>query len=127
MLYFILAISALALGEVIIAAFMIVGIARLCDYQKDQKITNDLISILAGSIAENKNGIKQIKKDLCTNYGIQPEKTTIIREDRQHGNYICESCIYSPPSSLSGKPCSACDPDDPLTSCYQGKGDEESA
>lgn len=31
----------------------------------------------------------------------------------------CESCIYYPPSSFGGKPCSTCNPEDPICSCYQ--------
>lgn len=124
MLYFVLAISILALCEVITVAFVIVGMAKISDCQKDQKNTNDILAILAGNIAENRNSIKKINKDLCTNYGIQPENIKIIHEDRKHCNYICESCVYGPPSSSDGKPCSACDPDDPLMNCYQSKGDE---
>ncbi len=32
--------------------------------------------------------------------------------------WICESCIYYPPSSFGGKPCSYCWPDDPFMNCY---------
>lgn len=32
--------------------------------------------------------------------------------------WICESCIYYPPSSCDGKPCTMCDTDDPLLNCY---------
>lgn len=35
--------------------------------------------------------------------------------------WICETCVNYPPSSLSGKPCCTCDPDDPLLNCYQRK------
>lgn len=37
--------------------------------------------------------------------------------------WICETCIYYPPSACDGKPCCACDTSDPLTSCYQKKRD----
>ena len=29
----------------------------------------------------------------------------------------CADCVHYPPSSTDGKPCCACDPDDPLMSC----------
>lgn len=32
--------------------------------------------------------------------------------------WICESCVYYPPSSCDGKPCCMCDTDDPLLNCY---------
>lgn len=32
--------------------------------------------------------------------------------------YECENCIYYPPSSLDGKPCCMCGPNDPLLYCY---------
>lgn len=32
--------------------------------------------------------------------------------------WICESCIYYPPSSCDGKPCCVCDPADPALNCY---------
>lgn len=35
----------------------------------------------------------------------------------------CSDCRWSPPSSGDGKPCCACDPDDPLLNCYQRKED----
>ena len=31
----------------------------------------------------------------------------------------CADCRWSPPSSGDGKPCCACDPDDPLMNCYE--------
>lgn len=37
----------------------------------------------------------------------------------------CATCVYWPPSSFGGKPCSICNPDDPLTSCYQERADKE--
>ena len=36
-------------------------------------------------------------------------------------DWICESCVHYPPSSCDGKPCCACDPDDPMLNCYQKK------
>lgn len=39
--------------------------------------------------------------------------------------WICESCRYYPPSSCDGKPCSFCDPDNPLMSSYSKRDDEE--
>lgn len=33
--------------------------------------------------------------------------------------WICETCIYFPPSSCDGKPCCMCEPDDPIFSCYR--------
>ena len=35
--------------------------------------------------------------------------------------WVCESCIYDPPSSTDGKPCTKCNPDDPFWSCYSEK------
>lgn len=32
--------------------------------------------------------------------------------------WICESCVYYPPSSCDGKPCCMCDTDDPTLNCY---------
>lgn len=29
-------------------------------------------------------------------------------------DWICESCGFFPPSSSDGKPCTFCDPDDPI-------------
>ena len=40
---------------------------------------------------------------------------------RKNPDWICESCIYYPPSSCDGKPCCLCDPDDPMLNCYQEK------
>lgn len=38
---------------------------------------------------------------------------------------ICEDCIYYPPSSLDGKPCSYCDTDSEWLNCFvQKEGDE---
>jgi len=36
-------------------------------------------------------------------------------------DWICETCIYNPPSSLDGKPCGMCEPNDPTLNCYQEK------
>lgn len=38
-------------------------------------------------------------------------------------DWICESCIYYPPSACDGKPCTMCDTSDPLTSCYEERKD----
>ena len=35
----------------------------------------------------------------------------------------CADCRWSPPSSGDGKPCCACDPDDPLMNCYERSDD----
>ncbi len=32
--------------------------------------------------------------------------------------YICESCIYYPPSSCDGKPCTMCDPNNVYLNCH---------
>lgn len=32
--------------------------------------------------------------------------------------WICETCIHYPPSSLNGRPCAMCDPDEPMLNCY---------
>lgn len=37
--------------------------------------------------------------------------------------WICESCVYYPPSSSDGKPCCMCDPENPLLNCYRRKED----
>lgn len=37
--------------------------------------------------------------------------------------WTCEKCKHYPPSSCDGKPCSICDPDDPLLNCYTEKED----
>ena len=36
------------------------------------------------------------------------------KSTRKNSDWICESCIYYPPSSCDGKPCCVCDPDEPL-------------
>lgn len=36
----------------------------------------------------------------------------------------CETCIYYPPSSCDGKPCTMCDPSDIYTDCYEEKETE---
>lgn len=36
-------------------------------------------------------------------------------------SWICEDCIHYPPSSGDGKPCCACNADDPFMSCYDKK------
>lgn len=33
----------------------------------------------------------------------------------------CDSCIYEPPSSLDGKPCSMCDTNDPILNMHTNK------
>lgn len=43
---------------------------------------------------------------------------------RKNPDWICESCIYYPPSSCDGKPCCMCDPDDPMLNCYERKENE---
>lgn len=40
---------------------------------------------------------------------------------RNNSDWICESCVNYPPSSCDGKPCCACDPDEPMLNCYQRK------
>ena len=44
------------------------------------------------------------------------EMPTIIPADKEE--YKCESCVYNPPSSCDGKPCTQCDTRNPLTNCY---------
>ena len=44
--------------------------------------------------------------------------------DTIENEWQCETCIYYPPSSLNGKPCTMCDPDDPLLSSYCEKEKE---
>ena len=43
---------------------------------------------------------------------------------RKKSEWICESCIYYPPSSCDGKPCCMCDPDDSMLNCYERKENE---
>ena len=33
----------------------------------------------------------------------------------------CKTCIYYPPSSCDGKPCTQCDPENPFLNCYREK------
>lgn len=33
----------------------------------------------------------------------------------------CQTCIYYPPSSCDGKPCTQCDPENPFQNCYVKK------
>lgn len=35
--------------------------------------------------------------------------------------WICETCVYYPPSSYGDKPCCMCDPEDPILNCYAEK------
>lgn len=35
--------------------------------------------------------------------------------------WICDYCVHYPPSSCDGKPCTMCDPDDPLFDCFCAK------
>ena len=37
----------------------------------------------------------------------------------------CETCVYYPPSSCDGKPCTQCDPESPFQNCYV-KNEEDS-
>ena len=39
--------------------------------------------------------------------------------------WICETCVYDPPSACDGKPCCMCDPNDQVLSCYCKKEREE--
>lgn len=39
--------------------------------------------------------------------------------------YLCNSCVYNPPSSCDGKPCCVCEPDNPLMSAYYPKEDDD--
>lgn len=39
--------------------------------------------------------------------------------------YKCESCVYNPPSSCDGKPCTQCDTRNPFTNCYVPADKEE--
>lgn len=45
-------------------------------------------------------------------------------EEEQEADWICETCIHYPPSSLDGKPCCMCDPDDPMLNCYCEKEEQ---
>lgn len=35
----------------------------------------------------------------------------------------CKTCVYYPPSSCDGKPCTQCDPESPFHNCYVNKED----
>ena len=50
-------------------------------------------------------------------------KEKSMSKSKTKGEWICESCIYFPPSSGDGKPCCVCDPDDPALNCYCKKED----
>lgn len=52
------------------------------------------------------------------------EDLDLIGEVINMVEWICESCIYYPPSSFGGKPCSYCDPECPYN-YYVKKDDEE--
>lgn len=41
--------------------------------------------------------------------------------DVNESNYQCATCRWEPPSVFGGKPCFACDPDDPMLNCYERK------
>lgn len=41
--------------------------------------------------------------------------------EQDEPGWICETCIYFPPSASDGKPCSACDPDSGNPDCYQDR------
>lgn len=49
--------------------------------------------------------------------------TSAKRKNRNTRNdvWICETCVYYPPSSYDGKPCCMCDPEDPILNCYEEK------
>jgi len=52
----------------------------------------------------------------CRWLGEIEDMPTIIPADKEE--YKCESCVYNPPSSCDGKPCTQCDTRNPLTNCY---------
>ena len=115
MSYIILGLAALALCEVITATVMVVGMARICDIRKNMKTTDDILNILAGSIAENRGEIRGIKHELSKAHGVTPEKIPVIREVEDRNEYFCETCVYD----NNWEVCRACNPDDPLMNCYQ--------
>lgn len=51
-----------------------------------------------------------------------PNSTSSIQDEP---GWICETCIWFPPSSSDGKPCCACDADSksPISSCYQNRAE----
>ena len=122
--YILLAVVALAFCEVITATILVVGMAHMSDFKRELNTESDVINILAGTVAEQRRELKELKNDIRKN-GVKPDKPTIIKEARPGVNvsYICDTCIYGPPSSSDGKPCCACVPDNPLMNCYQGKED----
>ena len=52
------------------------------------------------------------------------EKAANKAEAKHMSVYPCADCRWSPPSSLDGKPCCACDPDDPLMNCYEKREED---
>ncbi len=39
-------------------------------------------------------------------------------------NWTCDTCIHYPPSSTDGKPCAACNPDDPSQNSYTERAEK---
>lgn len=37
---------------------------------------------------------------------------------------LCDTCVHYPPSSFGGKPCSMCNPNDPVLDCYQRREEQ---
>lgn len=56
--------------------------------------------------------------DVGNQRNLKTRRKIMSKNDASWG---CESCVYYPPSSCDGKPCSVCDPDDPLLNCYEKK------
>lgn len=50
-----------------------------------------------------------------------------VEEKNADSDWICESCVHYPPSSCDGKPCCACDPDEPMLNCYCKKEEADHA
>lgn len=63
-----------------------------------------------GSIRENiKSALAEVRGD----------------DGKEDPAWPCEGCVHDPPSSGDGKPCCACDPDDPRYSCYERREGED--
>lgn len=56
----------------------------------------------------------RIEHLVCELYGIP---TLVAPELTQRESDPCRGCEHAPPSSFGGKPCSVCEPSDPLLSC----------
>ena len=60
------------------------------------------------------DALKRVKSNLCADCGIYlgggdcPDKCKVIEVIKALGQTPCDLCMYDPPSSGDGKPCSMC-------------------